>query len=262
MDSMHRNIILLFILALYYALGTYALYSFDAGLLVSSLVLFGVPALALSHFTLAPPAVLISIALLGGGVAILFEGIAHIYGLWYSIGINEARLFGLVPVEMILSTTVQVIFLALLYEVFFDDGIYTPRSAWHRMTFFGVFGISVLGLLAIHQFLFDGFFLSYAYLWIIGSIVAASLTTLALHRDLSVHFFDKIIDFALIASIPLGIMLWISSVNVHKVFALTNEYLYSFSFFGQIVPIEEIVLLFALPFFVGTMYEVYLDDNQ
>ena len=257
---MHRKLILLSILALYYALGTYALYVFDAGLLVSSLVLFGVPALALSHFTLAPPAVLVSITLLGAGIAILFEGIAHIYGLWYSIGITEARIFGLIPIEMLIGTTLQVVFLALLYEVFFDDGVYTPRSAWHRMTFFGVFGVGVLVLLAMHHFLLDGLFLPYSYLWIIGSIIASALAALALHRDLNIAFFDKIIDFSLVASIPLGISLWISSINVHKVFAHTTEYLFSFSFYGQMVPIEEIVLLVALPFFVGTVYEMYLDD--
>ena len=257
---MHRNIILISILGVYYALSTYALYTFDAGLLVSSLVLFGLPALALSHFTLAPPAVLISITLLGVGVAVLFEGIAHIYGLWYSLGIDEARIFGLIPIEMIFATTMQVIFLALLYEVFFDDGVYTPRSAWHRMIFFVVFGVGVLVLLTMHHFLLNGLFLPYSYLWIIGSIIASALAALSLHRDLNIAFFDKIIDFSLVASIPLGISLWISSVNVHKVFAHTTEYLYTFSFYGQVVPIEEIVLLVALPFFVGTVYEMYLDD--
>ena len=258
---MHRNIILFFILSLYYALGTYALFSFDAGLLVTSAVLFAVPALVLAHYTMAPPAVLLSIAMLGGGIAVLLEGIAHIYGLWYSIGISEARLFGLIPIEMLLSTTVQVIFLALLYEVFFDDGIYTPRSAWHRMTFFAVFGVAVLVLLGMHQYLLDGLFLTYSYLWIIGSIVAASLAALAVHRSLSVSFFDRVIDFTLVAAIPLTISLWLSSVNVHKVFAHTTEYIYTFSLYGQTIPIEEIALVLALPFFVGTMYEIYLDDR-
>lgn len=259
---MHRKIILFLCLALYYALGTHALYIFDAGLLVSSLVLFGIPALALSYFTLAPPAVLMSVALLGSGIAVLFEGTAHIYGLWYSIGISEARLFGLVPVEMLLATTVQVLFLGLLYEVLFDNGVYTPRSAWERMVFFGVFGLAVLVLIGLHQYVFSGIFLSYSYLWIIGAVVASALATLTLHKNLSVTFFDKIIDFTLVASIPLGISLWISSVNVHKVFAYSNEYIGTFSLYGQMVPLEEIILIFALPFFVGTMYEMYLDDRE
>jgi len=248
-------------MAMYYALSTYALYMFDAGLLVSSLMLFGIPALVLSHFTLAPPAVLISVALMGGGIAVLFEGTAHIYGLWYSVGITEARLFGLVPIEMLLATTVQVLFLGLLYEVFFDDGVYTPRSAWERMSFFGIFGVAVLVLIGLHQYVFSGIFLSYSYLWIIGAVVASALAALTLHKDLCVTFFDKIIDFTLVASIPLAISLWISSTNVHKIFANTHEYIGTFSLYGQTVPLEEILLLFALPFFVGTMYEIYLDDR-
>lgn len=259
---MHRNIILIFITVLYYALGTYGLYTFDAGLLVTSVVLFGMPALALSHFTLAPPAVLMSVALLGGGIAILFEGIAHIYGLWYSIGVTETRLFGLIPVEMFAAVVMQVLFLGLLYEVFFDNGVYTPRSAWERLSFFVVFGVAVIVLIGIHQYIAVGLFLPYSYFWIIGSVTAAALTALALHRTLSVTFFDKVIDFSVIASIPLGLSLWLSSTNVHKVFANTNEYLYSVSLFGQTVPLEEVILLFALPFFVGTIYEIYLDDKE
>ncbi|MFT5849412.1 MAG: hypothetical protein ACI9H6_000220 [Patiriisocius sp.] len=258
---MHRNVILLFVMALYYSLGTYGLVVFDAGLLVSSLVLFGIPALALARFTMAPSAVLVSVALLGGGIAVLFEGIAHIYGLWYSIGITEARLFGLVPVEMLLSTTVQVVFLALLYEVLFDDGVYTPRSAWQRMTFFGVFGVAVVVLIGMHQYFVSGAFLPYSYMWIVGTIVASALAAIALHRDFSVPFFDRVIDFSIIAAMPLAISLWISSINVHKVFAHSTEYLATVSLFRQEVPIEEIALLFALPFFVATIYEMYLDDS-
>lgn len=248
-------------MALYYALGVFTLYVFDAGLLMSSLVLFGIPAMVLAYFTVAPSAVLVSVALLGSGIAILFEGIAHIYGLWYSIGITQARLFGLVPVEMLLATTMQVMFLALLYEVMFDDGVYTPRSAWHRMIFFGVFGVGVLVLVGLHQYIFASIFVSYSYLWIIGTVIASALAALALHKNMSVRFFDKLIDFTLVASIPLALSLWIASVNVHKVFAYTSEYIGTFSLFGQTVPLEEIALLFAIPFFVGTMYEIYLDDE-
>ncbi|MFT7507047.1 MAG: hypothetical protein ACI92I_000185 [Acidimicrobiales bacterium] len=258
---MHRNILLLFSTTLYYVIGTYGLYVFDAGLLTSSLVLFGIPALALSHFTLAPPSVLISVALLGSGTAILFEGIAHIYGLWYSIGITEARLFGLIPLEMLLSITVQVLFLGLLYEVLFDDGVYSPRSAWDRMASFGVFAVGALVLIGIHQYVVGGIFLSYSYFWIIGVITASSLAALALHKGLNIAFFDRVIDFTIVAAIPLAISVWISSANVHKLFGHTDEYIATFSLYGQIIPIEEIALIFALPFFVGTIYEIYLDDR-
>ncbi len=257
---MHRQLILFSILILYYAIGIYGLYVFDAGIIVSALILFGVPSLILSRLTLAPPVVLISIALLGGGVAVLFEGIAHIYGLWYTFGIIDARLFGLVSIEMIIAIVMQVIFLALLYEIFFDDGIYTQTSAWKRMSFFGVFFVGVIGLIGIHYLLLDGLFINYSYFWIIGIVLASALAALAMHRNLDVAFFDKIIDFTLVSSIFMGMFLWVSSANSHQLFLNNEEYLYVFYFYGQMVPIEEIMLLFALPFFIGTMYELYLDD--
>lgn len=240
----------------------WGLYSFDAGVLVTALVLFALPALTLAHFTLAPPAVLLSVALLGSGIAVLLEGTAHIYGLWYSIGADTGRLFGLISTESLITITLQVLFLGLLYEVLFDDGRYTPRSAWQRMVFFATFGVAVIVLIGMHHFLVTGTFVSYAYFWIIGVVTASALAALALHRNLSVGFFDKILDFTLLASIPLGLSLWISLVNVHKVFANTNEYVHTISLYGQTVPIEEIALIFALPFFVGTMYEMYLDDRS
>ncbi len=261
-SNMHRTVLLFSILALYYGLSTVGLSMFDAGMLASTLVLFGVPALAFARFSMAPPLVLVSITMLGAGVAFLLEGIAHMYGLWYSMGILESRLFGIMPLEMLLAIVMQVLFLGLLYEVLFDDGVYTPRSAWQRIGFFAVFAVAVVMLIGIHRYIANDFFLSYSYMWIIGILVSSALTALVLHKDLSIQFFDRAIDFSLIAAIPLAIYLWLSVANVHKVFAHTTEYVAVVSFYGQKIPLEEIVLLFALPFFVATIYEMYLDDGQ
>lgn len=259
---MHRTVLLFSILAVYYSLATVGLYMFDAGMLTSTLVLFGIPALTFARFSVAPPLVLVSITMLGAGVAFLLEGIAHMYGLWYSMGILESRLFGIMPLEMLLAIVMQVLFLGLLYEVLFDDGIYTPRSAWQRIGFFTVFSVGVVGLIGIHRYIADDIFLHYSYLWIIGILLSAALAALVLHKNLSVKFFDRAIDFSLIAAIPLAIYLWLSVANVHKVFAHTSEYVAMVSFYGQQIPLEEILLLFALPFFVATIYEMYLDDGM
>tara|TARA_B100000745_G_C20146277_1_gene393082 strand:- start:836 stop:1615 length:780 start_codon:yes stop_codon:yes gene_type:complete len=258
---MHRTVLLFSIIVLYYTLALWSLFVFDAGMLVSALVLFAVPALALARFTVAPPMVLLSVTVLGAGVAFLLEGIAHMYGLWYSIGIMETRVFNLVPLEMLIVIVFQVVFLALLYEVFFDDGIYSPRSAWQRFGFFAVFSVAVVVLIGIQRYVADSIFLPYSYLWMIGILVGSALAILILHKSLSVPFFDRIIDFSLIAAVPSGIYLFLASANVYKVFGYTQEYIATISFYGQSVPLEEIILLFALPFFIGTVYEVYLDDK-
>lgn len=259
---MHRTVLLFSIIASYYTVVTWGLYMFDAGMLTSALFLFALPSLALAHFTVAPPMVLLSVTMLGAGVSFLLEGVAHMYGLWYTFGILETRVFDLVPLEMLLTSILQTVFLCLLYEVLFDDGIYSPRSAWQRFGFFAVFSVAVVSLIGFHRYIADEIFLPYSYVWIVGILIASALAVLVLHKDLTVGFFDKVIDFTLIGAMPLAIYLWLSVVNVHKIFGYTQEYVTTVSFFGATVPFEEILLLFALPFFVATVYEVYLDDRM
>ena len=259
---MHRNVLLGFCAFLYYALATYALYSFEAGLLLTTLVLFGLPSYALARFSAAPGAVIIAVIVFGAGMGLLLEGIAHIYGIWYTIGVDELRIFGLVPVEILLSSVLQTLFLALLYELFFDDGTYTTSSARVRFVAFGVFVLSVLGLLALHRYVLDGIFFSHSYLWVIGIFAASSIAALAVHKSFSLRFTEKLFSFCLIAWTPLVCGVVLAVGNTHKVFAYTNDYIFSFSMFREIVPIEELLLALILPLFVATFYELYLDDGR
>jgi len=259
---LHRKVLLLSIAGVYYALSAYALYAFNAGSLITTLVLFGLPAYLFARFSAVPFPVIVAVVTLGGGIAALLEGVAHIYGMWYSLGVDELRLFGLIPIEVLFSTIVQTLFLALLYELVFDDGVYTTSSARVRFTAFGIFSISVLALIALHHYLFKFIFLSHSYVWVLGIIVAATVAALAVHKALSLRFFDRLAGFTLIACIPLLINLVLSVTNTHKVFAHVNDYLYSFYLFGDVIPLEEVLLMLALPLFVATFYEMYLDDGS
>lgn len=246
----------------YYALSIYALYSFGAGILLTSIILFGLPAYVLAHYSAAPSAVLSSVVVFGAGLAVLLEGVAHIYGIWYTLGVDELRLFGLIPLEVIFSTIIQTLFLVLLYEFIFDDGDYTTAKTRVRFISFGVFSLSVLVLLALHQYLLKGIFFTHSYIWILGILVASTLATLAVTRTLSLRFFDRLFLFAIVACLPLSAGLFLAITNTHKVFAYANDYLFSFMIFGNLVPIEEILLMLAIPLFVATFYEVYLDDAK
>jgi|GEM_PF-844702 len=258
----HRSLITGAILVTYYAVSAYGLFLFDAGLLVTQLILFGIPAYVLARATMAPSPVLVSVAAFGLGLGLLLEGVAHIYGLWYSIGLTELRILSIIPLEMLFAIMLQSLFLVLAYEALFDNAQYTLRSARERLSFFGVFAIGALVLIALHYFLIDGWLLSYSYVWVIGTLVAAAVAALTLHKAVSIRFIDKVVDFSLVAAMPLAISLWLSVENVHKVFAHTSEYLQMMNFFGVYAPVEEIVLLFAFPFLVATIYELYLDDRS
>jgi hypothetical protein len=258
---LHRHLVLLALVGTYFSVATLGLAWFDAGLLVTAITLFGVPALALAHFTLAPAAVVLAVTFLGAGLAVILEGVAHVYGLWYSLGSTELRLFGILPVEMIVAVTLQVLFFGLLYEVLFDDGSYTEVSAQKRFGYFVVFTAAAVGLMVLQVFLRSEALLTYSYLWLIGSLVAASFTIVFLHRQFSIAFIDRVFDFMLIAAVPSALALWIAAHNVHKVFGNPHEYLATFSLFGEVVPVEEVALLFALPCLVAVCYELYLDDR-
>jgi hypothetical protein len=259
---MHRNVLLVTIGIVYYALATYALFVFGSGLLMTSVILFGLPAYALARYSAAPSAVLVSVMVFGAGMAVLLEGLAHVYGIWYTIGVDELRLFGIIPLEVIATSITQTLFLALLYELIFDDGEYSEAHISRRLTAFGIFVLSALVLVGIQTYLVTDIFFSHAYMWVLLALIGSTLATLAVTDSLSLRFFDRLSLFTLVASVPLLLSLFVALANTHKVFAYTNDYVYLFNFFGNMVPLEEVLLTLAVPLFVATFYEVYLDDGK
>ncbi len=259
---MHRYIVLSVVGSIYYALCAYALSLFDIGSLGTALVLFGFPAYLLAHYSAAPTSVIVSIATFGTGLALLLEGIAHVYGIWYFVGVEELRLFGIIPLEVIVVSVVQTLFLTLLYELVFDDGEYSEAPARHRYLAFLVFAVGTLSLFVFHAYVLKFMFFSHSYFWIVGILLGASLATLATLRSLSFVFWDKLALFSVLSFVPLFVSLTVAVANTHKVFAHTGDYLMTFTLFGTTVPLEELLLILSLPVFIATFYELYLDDGK
>ena len=259
---MHRNIVLCAALLSYYGVAFFGLYIFDAGILATALVLFGLPAFIFARFSAAPTLLLITVALFGFVLTIFLEGIAHMYGLWYSLGVEELKFFGLVPLEVIIASSMQILFLVLVYEFLFDDEEYSIAHVRTRYISIGTFFVSTLSLFALHQYVLRGIFLPYSYLWILGILSFSTLSILATHRGLTIRFFDRLSLFMLCTSIPLGMGLLLAVVNTQKIFASTHEYLFSFTILGSTLPLEEICIIFIMPLFVATFYEIYLDDGR
>lgn len=248
--------------SVYYLLAGYLLYAVEADVLVVALALFGLPAYVLARYSAAPASVIIAVAVFGSGIALLLEGIAHIYGLWETTGFAQLQQFGLIPLEVLAGTVLQVLFLALLYELVFDDGIYAQVRAHVRFAAFGVFSLSVLLLIAVHHYVLAGTFLPYSYVWILCILVGASLAALAVYRFLSLRFFKRVFLFCICACVPLLANLFLVLANGHKLFIGTETYLFSFNILGSTLPLEEVLLVFVMPFFVATIYELYLDDRN
>lgn len=259
---MNRKILLGSAAFVYYALAMYALFSFEASLLVTSLILFAIPAYFLAHYSAAPTVILVSVATFGAGVVILFEGIAHLYGMWYTFGVDTFRIFGLIPIEVVLTSVVQILFLVLLYELLFDDGEYVTTHARAYLVAFGIFGLLVLLFIGMHQYILQTLLFKDPYIWVIGSFIVATLGALIVQRSLTLHLFYKLCAFTAVAAIPLLISLFLAVTNTHKMYAYMYDYTYNFTSFVRFVPIEELVLVLLFPFFVATFYELYLDDRK
>lgn len=257
----HRNTLILVTMAAYYAVAAYALVAFDAGLLVTATVLFGIPAALFAHFSLAPAVVLLNVSILGVGLGVILEGAAHLFGLWYSLGLTELHIAGLVPLEVVVATTMQVVFFALLYEVLFDDGVYTTTRIGVRLGALFTFALAAIGLVYIHSLTTTRWYMDNAFVWLVLSLIGAAFVSLLVYRQFTVHLLDRLVNFVTVAVIPAGIGLLIGVHNVHKVYALGTGYVGEVQLFGQVVPVEAVVLLFALPFLVALMYELYLDDR-
>lgn len=257
--TFHRTLIISLVCVLYYGLAWYGLYAFGAGILLTSLILFGVPAYALARFSSAPSQVLVSVSVFGASLAFLMESIAHTYGLWYTIGEDVARVLGVVPIEAVVATTLQVLFLALLYEAMFDDGVYTDGSSRNRFAAFGVLA-GTIAFLVIFEAYFDTRLIENPYQWLISAFVLACFLSLLTYRSLTIRFLDRLIYFTLAATVPLSINLMLAVTNVHRVFANVHEYAYSYVLFSSTIPLEEFLLALTVPLLVGTVYEIYLDD--
>lgn len=259
---LHRRLVIFSIAALYYGVATVAILAFETQILMSSIVLFGLPAYVLARFSLAPFSVLLVVGLVGTGIGIMLETIAHLYGLWYTAGTNVAKLFGVIPLEGVLSIVLQVVFLALIYETLFDDGVYTERSVNRRIGYFVGITTALLGLSWLGIVLKDSFFIESAYIWLLLLLMATCFVVLFVYRAFSVQLLDRIILFSTVAVVPLMSAVIVAVFNVQKVFALGSEYSYTFSVLGETIPLEEVVLVALLPLLVATVYELYLDDQQ
>lgn len=258
--TMHRWIIISLITVLYYAIAWYGLALFDAGLVTTAAILFGFPSILFVRYTLAPAPVLIAVTVFGIGITLLLEGIAAMHGLWSVVGYDSARIFGIVQTEVLIASTMYILFLVLLYEFIFDDGVYTVRNARTRFGAIAVFAVGVLTLLYLHAHVFPGIYFNHAYLWVVAIFIGSSVAALGVYRAYSVQFFDRLLHFSCIGAVPSFIALSLAAHNQQKVFENMHEYLFTVSVFGSTIPFEELLLAFAIPFFVATIYELYLDD--
>lgn len=190
------------------------------------------------------------------------EIFAYINGLWYELSPFSIRIFGLFPLEAYVAGFAHILYFIVMYEYFFDDRGNKVKEVTRNTTWISVaFGTS-LALALGYLYLFSSLFFSYAYaLFIILGSIAFLLLVLLLHVSWR-KIGKKSLLFAL-SFLPVSLIYeWVALSNDLRFFANYNDYLMVLHIFNFSVPLEELVFIFLVPFWLAITYELYLDDGR
>jgi hypothetical protein len=190
-------------------------------------------------------------------VFVVIDAVAHTTGAWYSIVQSSTRLLG-VSFESVLFAFVHSLYFLVLYEFFFDDGVIQSRRQKILLPLMVTLGALVVSFF----YLFSVELVSFSFLWILAVLFLVLIVTLLfMARGASGKILEKVFWFA-VAVWPLSVLMeLVALANGVRVFAFTTEYMATVTLFGQVVPLEELVLLLVWPMTLAALYECYLDDT-
>ncbi len=192
----------------------------------------------------------------------IVEIFAYINGLWYELSPFSIRIFGLFPLEAYIAGFAHILYFIVMYEYFFDDRGNKLKEVTRNTTWLSVAFGTALALALGYLYLFSGLFFSYAYaLFIIIGSVSFLLLVLLLHVSWK-KIGKKSLLFAL-SFLPVSLIYeWIALSNDLRFFANYNDYLMLINIFNFAIPLEELVFIFLVPFWLAITYELYLDDGR
>ncbi len=257
-----EKLMLLAVLFLYTALSSILLVYFEANVLWVMAILTVLPIVVLWRLEHLHTRILPIVLLMALAGAALFEASAYVNGIWYSLSPSEYRLFDLIPIEAFAAAFMHLLYFVVAYEFFIDDGksngeIKSRSFAWLTA------GMSVLlGLGLGYLYLFSGFVVTYSFAWLllfgtIGMVALIALVTGQWWRVLG-----KTTLFATLMY-PISLVYeYVALSNNLRFFANTNDYLWYFEILGQPLPLEELFFIWLVPFWLATIYELYLDDGE
>ena len=190
------------------------------------------------------------------------EVVAYINGLWYELSPFSLRVFGLFPLESFVAAFVHILFFIVVYEYFFDDRKTTGRVHPDHAPFLLAGAGGLLSVALAYVYVFSGVFFSYPFALLILLLFVLFVVAIAMTRTDWRQLCLKTLMFA-VSILPFSLVYeYIALANDLRFFANTQEYLYTLNFFGQMVPLEEIVFILIVPFWLATTYELYLDDGK
>ena len=258
---MYARLLFVCFLTLYTLCTAFILVWSDASFLVITVLLLGGPLFVVwnrlrlqSHII----PLIATFSLLGTALIQLY---AYKSGLWYELSPLALPVFGGAPLEAYLFSVLHILYLILLYEYFFDDGVSAKRTKISARGL-GVVGI-IYSLILGTLYLDPTVLVNYPFAFLLAFISSLFALIILVNKTLpSAALFKKAGLFAL-AMFPLSLIYeWVIVENGIRIFANVNEYIGYFTWNRNIVPLEEILLLLIIPFGVVMIYEMFIDDSR
>lgn len=233
----------------------------DAGILMLTIMFWFVPAMWFwyqEQFSLRHIGAVVAAAIAG---AFFWEVAAYSNGIWYEIGSFDIRVFGMFPVEMFFWGFAYLFFILTGYEYFCDDKK-TVALEWNKRTVrYALFVLTMIAVPLVYA-VTDFVYIPYAYLCLLSLTVLFTVLITIFSKAHTWSVIQKAAVFALL-TVPIFILLeYVAMVNVLWVFANPAQYLFTISFAGELVPIEEFMFGLFVPFCTVVIYELCLDDGQ
>jgi hypothetical protein len=249
-------------LTLYTAFTGILLVWFGANILVTLFFLSVIPLVVLWRMERLESRLLLWLLLISFVGTVLFGATGYINGIWYELSPSGVRVFDLIPIEAFLASFIHWLYFIVVYEYFFDD----KESSSQKTNWFNQVVIAgsavVLGLGLTYVYLFSNLILTNAFALLVLALGGVAVVALALARSFVSSLLAKTALFSL-AVFPISLIYeYVSLSNNIRFFANANEYIYSFTLWDQLVPLEELLFLLLLPFVMALVYELYADDGQ
>ncbi|MES2749704.1 MAG: hypothetical protein V4606_04910 [Patescibacteria group bacterium] len=258
---MYARLLFVCFLTLYTLCTAFVLVWSDASFLIITALLLGGPLIVVwnrLHLQSHLIPLIATFTLLGTAILQLY---AYKSGLWYELSPLSISILGGAPLEAYLFSVLHILYLILLYEYFFDDGVSAKRTkiSARGLGIVGIIYSLILGML----YLDPTVLVNYPFAFLLALMSSLFALIILINKTLpSAALFKKAGMFTL-AVFPLSLIYeWVMVENEIRIFANVNEYLGYFTWNGSIVPLEELLLLLLIPFGVVMIYEMFIDDSK
>lgn len=187
-------------------------------------------------------------------IGFILEYMSHINNQWYVPGITGIKVFNLYPVEEFLWVFIMSFSMIILYEYFFDS--YKRHKISYNFLIYTLFSIVVVLVFSFFLIFWPDFLnMQYFYLsFIVCGLIYILVILLKYPR-----LYKNVSLYALYL-LPLGLVYELVALKLNHWSFVVGHHLGYVDLFNLVFPLEELMFIILVPYFVVLTHEVFADN--